>query len=506
MDLTIYKKLLKNNKEIIAILFIFIIVYSFILDKYPYIWCDESWFSNAAFTLVTQGFLGTTIIPDFYNINHITYWQPPVYLLLLAVSFKLFGFGIVQARIVSVMLGFFTVLFTYLLGEELYNKKVGLIGSILLISNPVFFFVSRDARMDIAVVCFTLIALYFLLKALKRSKNSYYFYSGLFAMLSLLSHPNGILGILSIILIYCTYKFDFKNFKLNLKLEEVKYLFLGPILLLIPYLIYIFMDFSAFTGQIKANILSSAASPLSNIFCECMRYIFLSNFYVINSNWVNFIAILIISMYMTVLGLFYMIQNRKSCNKFLIIILLTHLILFTVLISQKNEFWYLALILPYWSILLTLPLKGKFNPKKIISIVLTILIIVYILSNVFVIFNLISTAKNYNYELIEDTTQKCIPNGSVIAGDTAYWMLLHNYYIYYDFFNLTNYDINSSSFKRLNVSYILYDKFWADRSTPKFTEFLNENCTLISEIPKNSSLRIYPNADFTPIKIYKINR
>ncbi len=266
MDLNKYKHLLKNNKEIIAVLFIFIMVYSINLDKYPYIWCDEAWFSNAAFTLITQGFLGTTMMPNFYNIDHFTYWQPPVYLLLLAASFKLFGFGITQARLVSIILSIFTVLFTYLLGTELYNKKLGLIGSILLISNPLFFFISRDARMDIAVACFTLISLYFLLIVFKKPKNSYYFYSGLFAMLSLLSHPNGLYGIFSIILVYFAYKFDFKNFKFRLKLKEVAYFLLGPILLLIPYLIYISMDFSAFMGQFKINILSSGASPLANSF------------------------------------------------------------------------------------------------------------------------------------------------------------------------------------------------------------------------------------------------
>lgn len=108
----------------------------------------------------------------FYNITNYTFWQPPVYLLLLATSFKLFGFGLTQARMVSVLLGSFTVLFTYLLGKKLYNKKIGLLSSVMLTVNPFFFFVCREVRMDIAVACFTLIALYFILIALKESKNN----------------------------------------------------------------------------------------------------------------------------------------------------------------------------------------------------------------------------------------------------------------------------------------------------------------------------------------------
>ncbi len=193
-------------------------------------------------------------------------------------------------------------------------------------------------------------------------------------------------------------------------------------------------------------------------------------------------------------------------------ILLVYLISFAALVSQKSSIGYLGIILPYWSLLIAVPLKEKFNPKKIISITLTILIILYILSNIFITFNLLSASKDYNYQIIEDTAQKYIPNGTVVAGDTAYWMLLHNYYTYYDFFNLVNnsnldYNLDPSSFKKLNVSYILYDRFWANRTTTKFKEFLNNNCTLIAEVPKNSSLNVLsPNGEFTPIKIYKINK
>jgi 4-amino-4-deoxy-L-arabinose transferase-like glycosyltransferase len=123
MNLNKYYNIIKNKKEIIVILFIFIVIYTFNLDKYPAIWTDESWFSNPAFMLATHGFLGTTSIPNFYDMANFTYWQPPVYFLLIATSFKLFGFGIIQARVVSVILGFFTVLFTYMLASELFNKK-----------------------------------------------------------------------------------------------------------------------------------------------------------------------------------------------------------------------------------------------------------------------------------------------------------------------------------------------------------------------------------------------
>lgn len=503
MDLNRYKNLLKNNKGILIVLFIFIVVYSFNLDKYPYIWSDEAWFSNSAFTLATQGFLGTTMMPYFYDIAHFTYWQPPVYLLLLSLSFKLFGFGIIQARMVSITLGFFTVLFTYIFGKELYNKKTGLIASVLLVSNPLFFFISRDARMDIAVACFTLIALYFLLIALKRSKCIYYFYSGLFSMLSLLSHPNGIFGIFSVLLIYCVYKFDFKNFKLKFRLKEVLYFILGPLLLLIPYLYYISLDFPAFTAQFKVNILNSATTPLINVFSEITRYQVLTNFYIINSSLINFILILTVSAYLTLFGLVYMSKNKKF-SKFLAIIILVHLVSVTILVSQKLAFWYLGAILPYWALLIAIPFKEKFNQKKYISTILTIVLALYLISNIFTISNIFLITKEYDYQSIEHEVQKYIPNESVIVGTTAFWIPLHTSHTYYTSFSVhAHYNLSISSFKKLKVNYILYDDSWASVSTPKFKEYLRDNCTLITEIHQNLSLP--PDLDVSSIKIYRIN-
>ncbi|KAF5053447.1 Dolichyl-phosphate-mannose-protein mannosyltransferase [anaerobic digester metagenome] len=499
------KSRIRNNKEIIVILFIFMGLYSFHLDQYPCLWCDETWFINSAFNLAAHGFLGTTMMPTFYNISHFTYWQPPVYMVLLAVSFKLFGLGITQAKMVSVILGFFTVLFTYLLACELFNKKIGLLSSLLLISNPLFFLVARQARMDIAVACFTLIALYYLVLALKRSKYVYYFCSGLFAMLSLLSHPNGIFCMISMALIYMICKIDFKNLKLKIKLKEIFYLILGPILVAIPYLYYISLDFPAFLGQFKFNILNSANSPLNNIFLEKIRYMELVGFFN-NIEGMFTLILLVASFYLALLGLLHIIKKKKKFNsKFLLIVLLVHLILFAVLVSQKYATWYLGIILPYWSILITLPFKGRFNYRKSSQTVIIILITLTLITNTFGILSILYTNDGYNYQSVPVAVQKYIPNGSVVVGATPYWITLHKNYTYYDYRYL-----DASDFKKLNVKYILYDNRWNYmlhnsyymkdcHISPDTTAFLSNNCTLIGEIPYSHSIT------FGPIKVYKVN-
>lgn len=499
MNLTNFKKFFIQNKEIILLLSIFTILYSFHLDKFPNVWTDEAWFINPAYALVTLGKLGTTM--KVGAIANYTYWQPPVFFLLLAASFKLFGFGLIQARMVSVALGFLTVLFTYLLGKKLYSKNVGLLASLLLISNPLFFYICRQSRMDIAVVCFTLIALYFIYIALKESKPFYYFVSSLFAMISILSHPNGLLGLVAIILIILVYKVDFKGLKLNLKFKEIISFIFGIILPLIPYLIYISYDFPEFKNQFNSNIGSSTSNLLTNLITEPSRYILLLSF-LNNIEGILLKFMIVTGVILTICGLYYILKDRSFNEKFLIIILLTHITLFALIVANKLNYWYLGIILPYWMILILLPFKNinLFRNNGLKLNFLKILLIIFLFVNFMGIYHMIPISSNYNYLEIEYEVQKYIPEGSVVVGEPAYWIALTNKYTYYDHYgpNITNYD-------DWKVQYILYDYYWNNSdlnssSAISIKNFIKQNTTLVGIIPYS------PNLGLGPIKVYKVNK
>ena len=498
MDLNNFKKFIIQNKEIIILLSFFILIYSFNLDKFPKVWTDEAWFINPAYALATHGILGTTMKAG--GIANYTYWQPPVFFLLLATSFKLFGFGIIQARMVSVFLGFLTVLFTYLLGKRLYNKKIGLLASLLLISNPLFFYICRQSRMDIAVACFTLIALYYILIALKDSKPVFYFVSSFFAMLALLSHPNGLMGIIAIILIILVYKVDIKGFKLNLKLKEIIFFISGIILPLVPYLYYISLDFPEFKGQIGSNIGSSTSNILTNIISEPTRYITLLTF--LNGIEGILLKFMIVTAFiLTIWGLYYILKEKGFNEKFLIIILLTHLILFTVVVNMKLNYWYLGIILPYWMILIVLPFKNKINllkDRSIKSTFLKVLFVTFLIVNFFGIYYILANSNDYNYLQIEEEVQKYIPEGSVVVGEPAYWIALNGKYTYYD-----HYGANVTNFREWGVDYLLYDSYWENFNKKSKNEiairkFIKQNTTLVGIIPYG------PNIGLGPIKVYRV--
>src|ERR1035438_8282349 len=95
-----------------ALLAVALIVYLLLAGRTAisgYIWDNEAWFASPAFTLLHKGYLGTTILASkgtwMEGVDRHTYWIPPLYPLLQALWYRLFGFGLLPLRWLSIMAG-----------------------------------------------------------------------------------------------------------------------------------------------------------------------------------------------------------------------------------------------------------------------------------------------------------------------------------------------------------------------------------------------------------------
>ncbi len=76
-------------------------------------WSDEGWFANPAFNLITKGNFGTTVLDptasfrtnNLTGIHEHTYWMVPLFPLTEAAWFRAIGFGLMQARYLSILWG-----------------------------------------------------------------------------------------------------------------------------------------------------------------------------------------------------------------------------------------------------------------------------------------------------------------------------------------------------------------------------------------------------------------
>lgn len=112
------------------------------LDIYPKPWFDEGFTLHAASVLVDHQVYGT------YTMRGARPFDPmvssgPTIVLPIALMFRLFGAGILQARLVAVGFTLISVVCLFWLGTRLYGLRNGLLGLLLLLALPV----AADARL-----------------------------------------------------------------------------------------------------------------------------------------------------------------------------------------------------------------------------------------------------------------------------------------------------------------------------------------------------------------------
>lgn len=95
-------------------------------------------------------------------------YKLPVYIYLTAISEAIFGLNTFSVRLVSVVAGILSVLFTYLIAKELFGKKVGIWASLLMAISPWSLFLSRGAFEANLALFFVISGMYFFVRGLKK--------------------------------------------------------------------------------------------------------------------------------------------------------------------------------------------------------------------------------------------------------------------------------------------------------------------------------------------------
>lgn len=99
---------------------------------------------------------------------------PPLYWLILHYWTALLGNSEVALRSLSAILGIGAILITYLVGKELFNHKVGLIGSLLSAISYFHIYYSQEARAYALLLFLSLLSYFFFIRIFKRDGNWYY--------------------------------------------------------------------------------------------------------------------------------------------------------------------------------------------------------------------------------------------------------------------------------------------------------------------------------------------
>ena len=143
---------------------------------------------------------------------------PPLYYIILHWWINLFGDSEFSIRFPSVIFGFLAIFMIYKIGNQIFDKDVGMLSSLLLGLSVFHIHYSQEARTYSLSVLLTLLSMYFFIKLLKKRSHIALIGYILFSILLMYSHLFGLFIIISQnIYLFTLFLLSKEDYKLNLK-------------------------------------------------------------------------------------------------------------------------------------------------------------------------------------------------------------------------------------------------------------------------------------------------
>ncbi len=110
---------------------------------------------------------------------------PPLFQILVAILFRLFGIKDFILPLLSVLFSCITIYLLFHIGKLLYSKQDGIYGVILFISTEFYLFFSRSGLSDATFLCFFTASLFFFIKGIMFNRTNHFLLAGLLTSLAL---------------------------------------------------------------------------------------------------------------------------------------------------------------------------------------------------------------------------------------------------------------------------------------------------------------------------------
>lgn len=178
---------------------------------------------------------------------------PPGYPLFVGLLNLMVKDLFVSAKLVSLISSGATIILSYFVGKELYNKEAGLFSAFVYALYPVILILSVDTYSDILFFCFLLLSIYLFLVSLRKDTFFISAMLGISAAASYLTRPEGqFLLLLPLLQVFGV--FSERHFFNRKYLLKVALIFLVFGVIISPYMLFLKNYTGKFSPTGKANI------------------------------------------------------------------------------------------------------------------------------------------------------------------------------------------------------------------------------------------------------------
>lgn len=403
-------------KTILMFCFIYILCNLFLLTEYPTIGGDEAGYAYSALafkdTLQLQS-------PGIYysNLGIENRALPPLYMLLLGGWFLFFGFGLYQARLLSILVGTSMIFLLIYYAPRLINKegkdkekiarykdRIQTIVALLLFFNPFFLSITRLSSQTSIALFFTVLSILSLFISFQKKKAKKYiaaFVSGIFIVFGIFSHQYAFFIFIAMLITLFLYE----------KKEKAALLFsfaLIPCLFLLSYGLFLSgANPYLINYYLEARTTISFSDMAYSFLQEPMRFIY----------WPSALFTFLFFIVLVLTDLF--LYKKKAIffeQKYLSLLLFFIFILFAFF-EKKKAAHYFIYYYPILMIYTSIALSKLFDKKKAFA---RLLLIFYLISSMLLITHKIYTASDRDFSAFcEELLPLLPPHGKIIVDAPA---------------------------------------------------------------------------------------
>lgn len=259
---------IKEHKELIFILVLSVIIRLLFLDRPELQSRDEGVHAVVSRSLLINPFtpiLITYPIPGLENVREFPFIfleKPPLIFWLMAISYKIFGVNEFAVRFIPAAFGIFSILLTYLLAKQFFEKKVALLSSLLLSLCQFHVKYSRQGMLDVPLTFFILLTLFLFIKGFNSNSSASIFFilAGISQGLGILTKWHAAIfptiAIMLFLILQKKWEFLFSR--------KISFYFISVALITLPWLVYMYLSFPEATRALISFEISGRPSYISS--------------------------------------------------------------------------------------------------------------------------------------------------------------------------------------------------------------------------------------------------
>jgi len=220
-------------------LFLFFTVFIYFWN----IWLNDIWIPNEAFYAESaREMLESGNFLDIYFNYEPRFNKPPMTYWMVALSYMIFGINEFATRVPIVLSALGSNILVYLIGKELYGKKVAIVSAAVMAFSFQFVINSRYASPEVPLTFFFTLTLYFFIIGYRRRKFFYILLSYISLGLVVLTKGFPYIAVIGgIVIVYLLFE---NSFRMKDFLKDLKFIHLEiglPLIFVIGFSWYIYM-------------------------------------------------------------------------------------------------------------------------------------------------------------------------------------------------------------------------------------------------------------------------